>query len=108
MPHPAFIPAVLLCLAQTEGTELMTKLDHSLEQAVAAAQTPEQQFPVLIMCNDNCAPVVAVLKEQENNGFTVIDELNLVTTNVNAKTLVKIAAMDAVTSIELDVEASID
>ena len=108
MPHLAFLCAAFLCLTQTEGAGIMTKFDQNLEEAVAAAQTPEQQFPVLIMCNDSCAAVIAALKAQGHENFAFVEELNLVTTNIGAETLATIAALDAVVRIELDAEASID
>lgn len=108
MPNPAFLFAVVLCLIQTEGAHAMSKLDQNLEEAVAAAQTPEQMFPVLILCAGSCAPVLDALRDAGDENFAFVEELNLVTTKLSAKSLANIATLDAVASIELDAEASID
>lgn len=108
MPNFAVMFAVVLCLIQTEEAHAMTKFDQSLEDAVSTAETPEDMFPVLILCELTCDPVLAALRSAGKTDFTVVQEVNMVTTRLNAETLAKIAALEAVATIELDGEASID
>ena len=85
----------------------MEKVDQSLAELVAQAQTPDQLFPVLIMCNERCDPVIDMLKKQGIDKFNFVEELNIISTSVNIETLAKADAMDVVEKIEMDAETGI-